>query len=81
MYFSRNREFGLALSKLRNFRGGGGLNPFGTPLIVNYSHVTKEYLSNISKIYVSYKSLNFSKDLIFFHFWNFILYLIRILYF
>jgi hypothetical protein len=36
MYFSRNWEFGLALSKLQNF--GGGLNPphppHGTPLYV-----------------------------------------------
>jgi hypothetical protein len=31
MYFPRNREFESALSKLRNF-GGGGLNPSNTPL-------------------------------------------------
>jgi hypothetical protein len=34
--FPQNREFGSALSKLRNFGGGGGLNPptpaLGTPL-------------------------------------------------
>jgi hypothetical protein len=27
MYFSRNRKFGSALSKLRNFGGGVGVKP------------------------------------------------------
>jgi hypothetical protein len=39
MYFTRNWEFGLALSKLRNF-GGGGLNPLGTPLAVDCCNTT-----------------------------------------
>jgi hypothetical protein len=36
MYFPRNREFGTALSKLRNFGGGGGWTtqtPKSTPLV------------------------------------------------
>jgi hypothetical protein len=32
VYFPRNWEFGSALSKLRNFGGGGGERPLGTPL-------------------------------------------------
>jgi hypothetical protein len=32
MYFPRNWEFGSALSKLRNFRGGGLNTPVCTPL-------------------------------------------------
>jgi hypothetical protein len=32
MYFPRNWEFGSALLKLRNFRGGLNPFPFGTPL-------------------------------------------------
>jgi hypothetical protein len=42
MYVPRNREFGSALAKLRNFRGGWGLilpppqnHLFGTPLVTN----------------------------------------------
>jgi hypothetical protein len=38
MYIPRNWEFGSALANLRNFGGGGGLNPqttpFGTPLFL-----------------------------------------------
>jgi hypothetical protein len=46
MYFLRNREFGLALSKLRNF-GGGGLNPPNPP----------RYATGVSQIHCTYSHL------------------------
>ena len=47
MYFPRNWEFGSALSKLRNFGGGGGFEhpqtpPLGTPLITTESWLGPE---------------------------------------
>jgi hypothetical protein len=39
MYFPRNWEFGSALSKLRNF-GGGGLNPPNPSLVTPLAMVT-----------------------------------------
>jgi hypothetical protein len=51
MYFSCNWEFGSTLTKLKEFRGGGGLKspkpPLGTPLVQSYVSIQYVYSSPI----------------------------------
>jgi hypothetical protein len=52
MYFPRNWEFGSALSKLRNFGGGGG---FGTPP----NHPNGKPLTELKRVFrVSHRLLS-----------------------
>jgi hypothetical protein len=67
MYFTRNREFGSALSNFGIPGGGGDLNlpnhPLGTPLttskgkcveIILNAHIGKEFRSYYMKIIIMY---------------------------
>jgi hypothetical protein len=60
MYFPRNWEFGLAVSKLRNFGvgGGGGLNPPNTPLSVRTLYCGIPYYKVYTK---AVKNINICK--------------------
>jgi hypothetical protein len=53
MYFPRNWEFGSALSKLRNFGGGGGgYNPPQTPLGTPLSHAKQGKSKSIASLFL-----------------------------